>query len=64
MAIVLPIPRSAVEPNVRVQATGTLTISLREEGLWEDMPVAQVLQRCFDHIEKAVVAKLKPFFEP
>jgi hypothetical protein len=61
--IVLPIPRSTVEPSARVEAGGTFTVSIREEGNWGDTPVAQVLECCFDHIEKAVIAKLRPFFE-
>ena len=61
--IALPIPRSAVEPSARVEAGGTFTLSIREEGNWGETPVTQVLQRCFDHIEKAVIGKLKPFFE-
>ena len=61
--ITLPMAATAVMPGARVESAGTFVLSLREEGVWDDLPVAHVLQRCFDHIESAVIGKLKPFFE-
>ena len=37
--------------------------SLREEDSWNDSPITHVLQLCFDHVERKVISKLKPFFE-
>ena len=61
--VVLPLAAAAVIPSARVEAAGTLVLSLREEGGWDDLPVVQILQRCFDYVEKAVIGKLKPFFK-
>lgn len=61
--ITLPIKPTTVIPSARVEASGTFALSLREEGSWNDLSITQVLQLCFDHVEKKVISKLKPFFE-
>jgi hypothetical protein len=61
--ITLPIDKRLVENGARVQASGSFVLTFREESDWDDMPVMQVLQDCFDHIERKVIAQLKPFFE-
>jgi hypothetical protein len=60
----LQLDKALIEPSARVQASGTLVLTFQEESEWDDSPVIQVLQNCFDHIEKKVIAPLKPFFEP
>jgi hypothetical protein len=47
-----------------VQSSGTLVITFQEEGPWGDAPIMQVLQDCFDHIERTVIGPLTPFFRP
>src|SRR5262249_33935120 len=59
--VTLPMSAAAVIPSARVITTGTFVLSLREEGIWDDLPVVQVLERCFKHAEK-VIGKLTPFF--
>jgi len=61
--ITLPIDKRLVENGARAQASGTFVLAFREESDWDDMPVMQVLQDCFDHIEREVIGQLKPFFE-
>lgn len=62
--ITLPIDPSTVIPSARVEASGTFALSFREEGGWDDLPTKHVLRTCFDHIERRVISRLKPFFEP
>ncbi len=59
----IPVPSSLVGHSAGVEATGTFVIIFRDEGPWGELHVADVLHRCFDHIEKNVIAKIKPFFE-
>ena len=59
----LPIDKRLVEPSARVQASGTLVLTFQEESGWDDVPVAQVLENCFEYVERNVIARLKPFFE-
>jgi hypothetical protein len=61
--IPLQIDKRLVENGARVQSAGTFVLTFREESDWDDFPVMKVLQDCFDHIERRVVPKLKPFFE-
>ncbi|MEO8373130.1 MAG: hypothetical protein ABI806_28350 [Candidatus Solibacter sp.] len=61
--IPLQIDKRLVEGSARVQTSGTFVLTLREESDWDDIPVMKVLEDCFDHIERRVVPKLKPFFE-
>jgi hypothetical protein len=61
--VTLPIDKALVQPSARVQSSGTFVITFREESDWDDLPVMQVLQDCFDHIERHVIGRLKPFFE-
>ena len=60
----VPVPSVLIGHTARVEASGTFVITLRNEGPWEDLHVTDLLQRCFDHIETKVIAKLKRFFEP
>jgi hypothetical protein len=62
--VVLPMSPAAVMPSARVEAAGRMVISLRDESIWADAPVENVLRRCFDHVEKEVISKLKQFFQP
>jgi hypothetical protein len=62
--LTLPMDKKLVEPSARVQASGTLILSFQEESDWDEVPVIQVLQMCFDHIETKMIPKLKRFFEP
>ena len=64
LRLVLPIDPSTVMPSARVEASGTFALSFREEGGWDDLPTTYVLRTCFDHIERRVISRLKPFFEP
>jgi hypothetical protein len=61
--IPLQIDKRLVEGSARVQTSGTFVLTFREESDWDDVPVMKVLQDCFDHIERKVIPKLKPFFE-
>ena len=61
--IPLQIDKRLVEGSARVQTSGTFVLTFREESDWDDILVMKVLQDCFDHIERKVVPKLKPFFE-
>jgi hypothetical protein len=61
--ITLQIDKRLVENGARVESSGTFVLTFREESDWDDIPVMKVLQDCFDHIERRVVPKLKPFFE-
>lgn len=61
--IPLQIDKRLVENSARVQTLATFVLTFREESDWDDIPVMKVLQDCFDHIERRVVSKLKPFFE-
>ena len=61
--IPLQIDKRLVEGSARVQTSGTFVLTFREESDWDEVPVMKVLQDCFDHIERRVVPKLKPFFE-
>jgi hypothetical protein len=56
--ITLPIDKRLVENGTRVQASGTFVLIFREESDWDDMLVVQVLQDCFDHIERKVIGQL------
>jgi hypothetical protein len=59
----LQIDKRLVEGSARVESSGTFVMTFREVSDWDDIPVMKVLQDCFDHIERRVVPKLKPFFE-
>jgi hypothetical protein len=61
--IPLQIDKRLVEGGARVQTSGTFVLTFREESDWDDIPIMKVLQDCFDHIERRVLPKLKPFFE-
>ena len=61
--IILPIDPASVIPSARVEASGTFTLSLREEGSWNNLAITEVLGLCFEHVEKKVISRLKPFFE-
>ncbi len=61
--IPLKIDKCLVEGSARVQTSGTFVLTFREESDWDDVSVMKVLQGCFDHIERRVGPKLKPFFE-
>lgn len=61
--ITLPISPASVTPSARVEASGTFVLSLREEGDWADLSIIQILQQCFDHVERQVIGRLKPLFE-
>ena len=61
--ISLAIDKRLVENGARVESSGTFVLTFQEESDWDDMPVLQVLQNCFDHIERKVIGQLKPFFE-
>jgi hypothetical protein len=60
----LPIDSALVASSTRVQSSGTLVITFQEEGPWGGAPIMQVLQDCFDHIERTVIGPLTPFFRP
>lgn len=60
----VPAPSVLIGQPARVEASGTFVITLRHEGPWGDMHIADVLHRRFDHIEIKVLAKLKRFLEP
>jgi len=60
----VPVPSTLIGAEPRVHASGTLVINFRDEGPWGTLHVSDVLHRCFEHIEKHVIAKLKPFLEP
>jgi hypothetical protein len=60
----LPVHSSRVGHTARVEARGTFVITFRKDGPWGDLHVTSILHRCFDHIEKKVIAPLRPFFEP
>ena len=60
----LPIDKRLVENGAHVLSSGTFALTFQEERDWDDVPVVQVLEDCFDHIERRVIARLKPFFEP
>ena len=60
----LPIDSALIRPNARIQTSAALILTFQDKGLWpDDAPVTQVLQDCFDYIERMVIAPLKPFFE-
>jgi len=61
--ITLPINPASVTPSARVEASGTFALGLCEEGSWNNLAITEVLKLCFDHIEKNVISRLKPFFE-
>jgi hypothetical protein len=61
---ILPIESALVVPSARIQSSATLVLTFQEEGPWADTPIMQVVQDCFDHIEREVIAPLTPFFEP
>ena len=60
----LPIDSALVASSTRAQSSGTLVMTFQEEGPWGDAPIMQVLQDCFDHIERTVIGPLTPFFKP
>lgn len=61
----LPIGASLVAVGgTRVESSATLVITFQEEGPWSDMPTMQVLQNCFDYIQRNVIGPLTPFFRP
>jgi hypothetical protein len=60
---VLPIDKRLVAAGTRVQSSGTLVLTLQEEGPWGDAPVMEVLQYCFDYVERSVIGPLTHFFK-
>lgn len=61
--VTLPIDSRLIGESARVESSGTYVINFRDEGPWGDKHVIFVLQRCFDHIERKVISRLKRFFE-
>lgn len=59
--ITLPINPASVIPSTRVETSGTFTLSLHEEGNWNNLAITEVLGLCFDHVEKKVISRLKLF---
>jgi hypothetical protein len=60
----LRIDRALVASGARVESAGTLVITFKEDGPWGDTPIMQVLENCFDHIQRTVIGPLTPFFRP
>jgi hypothetical protein len=58
----LPIDKRLVTGGTRVQAAGSLVLTFQEESEWDDMPIMEILQNCFDYIERKVIAPLTPLF--
>jgi hypothetical protein len=48
-----PMTAAAITPSARVITTGAFVLTLQEEGIWNDLPIERVLERCFEEVEEA-----------
>jgi hypothetical protein len=60
----IPVASALIGQSVRVDASATFVITVHDQGPWGHLHVTEVLRRCFDHVEKRVIGRLKRFFEP
>jgi hypothetical protein len=53
---------ATIQPNARVEASGTEVLIIRDIGPWGPRPVWAVLTDLYEYVKDCVVVPLKPFF--